>query len=128
MLAEDKIVLLPDYIANQIAAGEVVQRPESVVKELVENSLDADAKEVAIIIQDAGKQLISVLDNGIGMSRNDLELSIKRHATSKIKTGRSRTHQHLWFSRRSIGINHFCIKYRNPHSFAIGLSRLAIGF
>ncbi len=86
MLAEDKIVLLPDYIANQIAAGEVVQRPESVVKELVENSLDADAKEVAIIIQDAGKQLISVLDNGIGMSRNDLELSIKRHATSKIKT------------------------------------------
>jgi len=86
LLAEDKIVLLPDYIANQIAAGEVVQRPESVVKELVENSLDADAKEVAIIIQDAGKQLISVLDNGIGMSRNDLELSIKRHATSKIKT------------------------------------------
>lgn len=86
MLPEDKIVLLPDYIANQIAAGEVVQRPESVVKELVENSLDADASEIAIIIQDAGKQLISVLDNGIGMSRNDLELSIKRHATSKIKT------------------------------------------
>jgi len=64
----------------------VVQRPESVVKELVENSLDSDATEIAIIIQDAGKQLISVLDNGVGMSRNDLELSIKRHATSKIKT------------------------------------------
>ncbi|MEN6512143.1 MAG: DNA mismatch repair endonuclease MutL [Chloroherpetonaceae bacterium] len=86
MLTEDKIILLPDFIANQIAAGEVVQRPESVVKELVENSLDSDATEIAIIIQDAGKQLISVLDNGVGMSRNDLELSIKRHATSKIKT------------------------------------------
>jgi len=86
LLTEDKIILLPDYIANQIAAGEVVQRPESVVKELVENALDAEATEIAIIIQDAGKQLISVLDNGIGMSRNDLELSIKRHATSKIKT------------------------------------------
>jgi len=86
LLTEDKIILLPDFIANQIAAGEVVQRPESVVKELVENSLDSDATEIAIIIQDAGKQLISVLDNGVGMSRNDLELSIKRHATSKIKT------------------------------------------
>ncbi len=81
-----RIAILPDYIANQIAAGEVVQRPESVVKELVENSLDSTATEIAVIIQDGGKQLISVIDNGFGMSRADLEIAIKRHATSKIKT------------------------------------------
>ncbi len=77
---------MPEFIANQIAAGEVVQRPESVVKELVENSLDANATEIAIIIKDAGKQLIHIIDNGTGMSREDLELSIKRHSTSKIYT------------------------------------------
>lgn len=82
----NKINILPDFIANQIAAGEVVQRPESVVKELVENSLDANATEIAIIIKDAGKQLIHIIDNGTGMSREDLELSIKRHSTSKIYT------------------------------------------
>jgi DNA mismatch repair protein MutL len=81
-----RIAILPDYIANQIAAGEVVQRPESVVKELVENSLDSEATEIAVIIQDGGKQLISVIDNGFGMSRADLEIAIKRHSTSKIKT------------------------------------------
>ena len=80
------IVILPDFIANQIAAGEVVQKPESVVKELVENSIDSGADSVAVIVKGAGKQLIHIVDNGCGMNRNDLELSIKRHATSKIKT------------------------------------------
>ncbi|MCX6154150.1 MAG: DNA mismatch repair endonuclease MutL [Candidatus Kapabacteria bacterium] len=85
-LSENKIKILPDFIANQIAAGEVVQRPESVVKELIENSLDASANSIALVIRDAGKQLIHIVDNGEGMNRSDLELSIKRHATSKIRT------------------------------------------
>ena len=83
-MAELKIKLLPDFIANQIAAGEVVQRPESVVKELVENSLDAGADSIAVIIKNSGKQLIHVVDNGEGMNREDLTMSVKRHATSKI--------------------------------------------
>lgn len=82
----NKIKILPEYIANQIAAGEVVQRPESVVKELVENSLDAGAKTIAVVIHKGGKQLIHIVDDGCGMSRQDLMLSIKRHATSKIFT------------------------------------------
>lgn len=85
-MIDNKIHILPDFIANQIAAGEVVQRPESVVKELVENSLDSGADEIAVIIQDGGKQLISIIDNGCGMSNEDLLLSVKRHATSKIST------------------------------------------
>lgn len=80
------IRILPDYIANQIAAGEVVQRPESVVKELVENCLDANSSEIAVLVKDAGKQLIHIVDNGSGMSNEDISLSIKRHATSKIFT------------------------------------------
>ncbi len=80
------IKILPDFIANQIAAGEVVQRPESVVKELLENSLDAGADSIVVIVKSAGKQLIHVVDNGIGMTKEDLELSCKRHATSKIFT------------------------------------------
>lgn len=81
----DIIHLLPDSIANQIAAGEVIQRPASVIKELVENAIDAKATEIKIIIKDAGKSLIQIIDNGIGMSETDARLSFERHATSKIK-------------------------------------------
>lgn len=83
---QDIIHLLPDSIANQIAAGEVVQRPASVVKELLENSLDAGAAEVTLIVKDAGKALIQVIDDGKGMSETDARMSFERHATSKIRT------------------------------------------
>ena len=82
----DIIQLLPDHVANQIAAGEVVQRPASVVKELLENSIDANATVIKLIIKDAGKTLIQVIDNGKGMSVTDARLSFERHATSKIRT------------------------------------------
>jgi len=82
----DIIQLLPDSIANQIAAGEVVQRPASVVKELIENSIDAGADHIHVIVREAGKNLIQVLDNGIGMSLTDARMCFERHATSKIKT------------------------------------------
>ena len=81
----DIIQLLPDHVANQIAAGEVVQRPASVVKELLENSIDAAATSIQLILRDAGKTLIQVIDNGKGMSTTDARLSFERHATSKIK-------------------------------------------
>lgn len=81
----DIIQLLPDAVANQIAAGEVIQRPASVVKELVENAVDAGAEEIKVIIKDAGKTLIQVIDNGVGMSETDARLAFERHATSKIK-------------------------------------------
>ncbi len=81
----DIIQLLPDHVANQIAAGEVVQRPASVVKELLENAIDAEATSIQLIIKDAGKILIQVIDNGKGMSQTDARLSFERHATSKIK-------------------------------------------
>lgn len=81
----DIIQLLPDSIANQIAAGEVIQRPASVVKELMENSIDAGSTEVKLIIKDAGKTLIQVIDNGKGMSSTDARMSFERHATSKIR-------------------------------------------
>jgi len=82
----DIIQLLPDHVANQIAAGEVVQRPASVVKELMENALDAGATEIKLVLKDAGKTLIQVIDNGVGMTPTDARLSFERHATSKIKT------------------------------------------
>ena len=81
----DIIRLLPDSVANQIAAGEVIQRPASVIKELVENSVDAGASDIKIIIKDAGKTLIQVIDNGIGMSETDVRMAFERHATSKIR-------------------------------------------
>jgi len=81
----DVIKLLPDAIANQIAAGEVVQRPASVVKELVENAIDAKSTDITVIIKEAGKVLIQVVDNGVGMSLTDARMSFERHATSKIR-------------------------------------------
>jgi DNA mismatch repair protein MutL len=81
----DIIQLLPDNIANQIAAGEVIQRPASAVKELLENAVDAGATEIKLIIQDAGKSLVQVIDNGKGMSETDARMSFERHATSKIR-------------------------------------------
>lgn len=80
----DIIHLLPDSVANQIAAGEVIQRPASVIKELVENSVDAGATEIQIYIKDAGRTLIQVIDNGRGMSETDARMAFERHATSKI--------------------------------------------
>jgi len=79
------IQLLPDHVANQIAAGEVVQRPASVVKELLENAVDAKASDIKLIIKDAGKSLVQVIDNGLGMSVTDARLCFERHATSKIR-------------------------------------------
>ncbi|HZF64465.1 MAG TPA: DNA mismatch repair endonuclease MutL, partial [Chitinophagaceae bacterium] len=82
----DRILLLPDNIANQIAAGEVIQRPASAVKELLENAVDAGATEIKLIVNDAGKSLIQVIDNGSGMSETDARMCFERHATSKIKS------------------------------------------
>uniref|UniRef100_A0AAU6WT18 ATP-binding protein n=1 Tax=Chryseobacterium endophyticum TaxID=1854762 RepID=A0AAU6WT18_9FLAO len=81
----DIIQLLPDHVANQIAAGEVVQRPASIVKELLENAIDAEATKIELIIRDAGKNLIQVVDNGKGMSETDARMAFERHATSKIR-------------------------------------------
>jgi DNA mismatch repair protein MutL len=81
----DIIQLLPDSIANQIAAGEVVQRPSSAVKELIENSIDADATQIRLILKEAGKTLLQIIDNGKGMSETDARMSLERHATSKIR-------------------------------------------
>ena len=81
----DIIHLLPDSVANQIAAGEVIQRPASCLKELVENSLDAGAKHIEIVVRDAGRTLLQVIDDGIGMSETDARMAFERHATSKIR-------------------------------------------
>jgi DNA mismatch repair protein MutL len=83
-----RIVLLPDEVASQVAAGEVVERPASVVKELVENSIDAEAGRIEIAIARGGASLVRVVDDGVGMDRDDALLSLERHATSKIRTGR----------------------------------------
>jgi DNA mismatch repair protein MutL len=80
----DCIKLLPDNIANQIAAGEVVQRPASVIKELLENSLDAKASQIKVVIKEGGTSLIQIIDNGVGMSITDARMCWERHATSKI--------------------------------------------
>ena len=93
----DIIHLLPDSIANQIAAGEVIQRPSSVVKELVENSIDAGASKIQVIIKDGGSTLIQVIDDGKGMSETDARIAFERHATSKIKAAED------LFSLRTMG-------------------------
>lgn len=82
----DVIKLLPDSVANQIAAGEVIQRPASVIKELVENAIDAKADNIQIILKDAGRTLIQIIDNGVGMTDTDARLAFERHSTSKIRT------------------------------------------
>ncbi len=79
------IQLLPDHVANQIAAGEVVQRPASVVKELLENAIDAKATDIKLIVKDGGKTLVQVIDNGVGLGETDARLCFERHATSKIR-------------------------------------------
>ena len=93
----DIIHLLPDSVANQIAAGEVIQRPASCLKELVENSLDAGATRVQVIVRDAGRTLLQVIDNGIGMSEMDARRAFERHATSKIREAQD------LFSLRTMG-------------------------
>ena len=93
----DVIHLLPDSVANQIAAGEVIQRPASCLKELVENSLDAGAKRIQVIVRDAGRTLLQVIDDGCGMSEMDARLAFERHATSKIREAKD------LFSLRTMG-------------------------
>ena len=82
----DIINILPDHVVNQIAAGEVINRPSSVVKELIDNSIDAESTIIKILIQDGGKKSIQIIDNGIGMTNNDAKIAFKRHSTSKLKS------------------------------------------
>ena len=79
------INILSEEVINQIAAGEVIQRPASIVKELIENSIDAKAKKIEIIIENAGKKLVQIIDDGIGMTENDAQICFQKHTTSKIK-------------------------------------------
>ena len=82
----DIIQLLPDSVANQIAAGEVIQRPASVVKELLENAVDAGSSSIHLIVKEAGRTLVQIIDNGCGMSETDARMCFERHATSKIRS------------------------------------------
>ena len=98
----DIIHLLPDSVANQIAAGEVIQRPASCLKELVENSLDAKAKRIQVIVRDAGRTLLQVIDDGIGMSEMDARLAFERHATSKIRRRKISSRFAPWVSAEKL--------------------------
>ncbi len=80
------IEILDDEVASQIAAGEVIERPVSVVKELVENAIDANATQISIMVEDAGKRKIEIIDNGFGIRYDELEMAVTRHATSKLRT------------------------------------------
>ncbi|WP_159018308.1 DNA mismatch repair endonuclease MutL [Algibacter sp. L3A6] len=116
----DIIQLLPDHVANQIAAGEVVQRPASVVKELLENAIDAGSDSIKLIIKDAGKTLIQVIDNGKGMSTTDARLSFERHATSKIRNAEDLFQLHTKGFRGEAlasiaAIAHVELKTKQPH-------------
>ncbi len=93
---------LPDNIVNQIAAGEVVERPASAVKELVENAIDAGASRIDVVMRSGGRSLVSVADNGIGMSRDELALCFERHATSKLPDEDLVHIQHLGFRGEAI--------------------------
>ena len=101
----DVIHLLPDAVANQIAAGEVIQRPASILKELVENAIDANATIIRVVIADAGRTLVQVTDNGKGMSATDARMAFERHATSKIKQLRIYFRSGLWVSREALCIH-----------------------
>jgi len=116
----DIIQLLPDHVANQIAAGEVVQRPASVVKELLENAIDAEATVIKLIIKDAGKTLVQVIDDGKGMSSTDARLSFERHATSKIRNAEDLFRLHTKGFRGEAlasiaAIAHVELKTKQPH-------------
>ena len=104
-MENDKIRVLPDGVANQIAAGEVVGRPASVVKELMENAVDAGSTVVTVNYRDGGKSLIQVVDNGCGMSDTDARLAFERHATSKIRSADDLYRLHS-FGFREIGRAH----------------------
>ena len=101
----DVIKLLPDSVANQIAAGEVIQRPASVIKELVENAIDAQATHIQIILKDAGRTLIQIIDDGVGMSETDARLAFERHSTSKIRNADDFFTLHDGFPWRGVGFN-----------------------
>ncbi len=101
-----KIHVLSEVVANKIAAGEVVERPASVVKELLENSLDAGSTRIRIQVEAGGKKLIQITDNGCGMVRDDALLAFERHATSKLKNAEDLLERcHPWFPRRSLAVN-----------------------
>lgn len=117
----DIIRLLPDSIANQIAAGEVVQRPASVVKELMENSIDAEASSIKLIVREAGRALIQVIDDGTGMSETDARMSLERHATSKIRSAEDLfTIRTMGFRGEALAsiaaVSQFEMKTRQAHS------------